>query len=64
MKTTIEIVWKKNFSDFRIAADSNELVEINLNYVLDKNDLFNSINTQLFKKYNHYFNLKDYMIVK
>ena len=64
MKTTIEIVWKKNFSDFRIAADSNELVEINLNYVLDKNDLLNSINTQLFKKYNHYFNLKDYMIVK
>ena len=64
MKTTIEIVWKKNFSDFGIAADSNELVEINLNYVLDKNDLFNSINTQLFKKYNHYFNLKDYMIVK
>ena len=64
MKTTIEIAWKKNFSDFRIAADSNELVEINLNYVLDKNDLFNSINTQLFKKYNHYFNLKDYMIVK
>ena len=64
MKTTIEIVWKKNFSDFRIAADSNELVEINLNYILDKNDLFNSINTQLFKKYNHYFNLKDYMIVK
>ena len=64
MKTTIEIAWKKNFSDFGIAADSNELVEINLNYVLDKNDLFNSINTQLFKKYNHYFNLKDYMIVK